>query len=768
MPGLIPSNLGNATQKALSRAGHLDLIRILRQGWRFVAFSVLVFLTLAVIYSVKAKRLYQATTRLLVLQQGGPPLPGAGGESGRLIGGDDYLPTHAAVIRSPMVVARAIEKVGLDDLPTPRAARDAGRDPIQEVIDNLPVSRPDRAAQILRLDYQAGSREEAVRTLAAITESYEEFLEDKYQKNNSEVVTLISSARDSLKKEIEGLERGYLEFRQTHPISTTDESGRSFMSRRVDQWDRLSNDAMVREVQLKSQLELGRELARDGAGFWAILHAMNKLGGDPGDGLLARASDPFFSGPSDYVRQLSREQQELAERYGPQYSKVQELQNQITRIQERMRESRNRLDQSETRDLLGALEKSLMSIVAMRAEVGRHFDADLDRAKKAENDLLTEANLRSNLERHRALFNTLVEQLKRAQLVGDYSSISSQVIEPPNALPWPVRPRVALIMALALAVGLCAGTGVAFLADRADERLRTVDEVRKVLDLPVLGVTPLLVGDQAGGMASAGLISHVQPWSPASEAYRAVRTNVELLRRSQRLQVILVTSPCAGDGKSTTASNLAISLAHAGRRVLLVDADLRRPTQDRIHDQARDRGLVHILKDLLPFHRVVKRSSIPSLDLVLSGPDCSNPAELLMKPELDQFLASVRETYDAVIIDSSPLLAVTDATIIGAVADGIVLVVRPGTVHRRDAERSMELLKSLGTPVVGTVINGGGREHGGYGYGYGYGAAGRDGVATVALAPGEEARADGDAPDPGANGHAVASGDAREPDDLLG
>jgi capsular exopolysaccharide synthesis family protein len=241
-------------------------------------------------------------------------------------------------------------------------------------------------------------------------------------------------------------------------------------------------------------------------------------------------------------------------------------------------------------------------------------------------------------------------------------------------------------------------------------------------------------------MGDIGLVSRLMPQSLWAEAYRSARTNLEFLRRGQSHQVILVASPCPGDGKSTTASNLALSLAQAGRKVLLVDADLRRPRQDRIHNASMDRGLVHVLQGVQTLEQVVQKTPDDNLDLITVGPIVSNPAELLTSPRLGEFLEDVRRSYHSVILDSSPLLAVTDASIIGGAVDGIVLVVLAPSVRRHEAARALEVLRVLGTPVIGTVINGiergrGGKGYGyggqayGYGYGYGYGyASGRSGI----------------------------------------
>jgi capsular exopolysaccharide synthesis family protein len=253
-------------------------------------------------------------------------------------------------------------------------------------------------------------------------------------------------------------------------------------------------------------------------------------------------------------------------------------------------------------------------------------------------------------------------------------------------------------------------------------------------DLVVLGQVALLPEVQSATMGPVALISYAKPRSYWAEAYRAIRTNIDFLRRrNQRLQVLLVTSFHAGDGKSTSTSNLAISFALAGRRVLLMDADLRRPSLERVHGLPSERGLSQLLKDLLPLHQGVQRSRIENLDVITAGPEVPNPAELLSTPHLVELLDEARQAYDVVLIDSPPLLAVADPAIVGAVVDGVVLVALPKTLRRHDVEHALELLRSLGTPILGMLINGIGHEDRGYGYSYGhygyYGSSG-DGGST--------------------------------------
>ena len=278
------------------------LIGVLRQGWRLIAISAVVCLTLAGLYVAAAKRVYQATTRLLVLQQGGRPLNMANSDPNRLMEGtDDYIPTHSMIVCSPMVVKQAIEKVGLEHLPTLLAAKRADKDPVEEAILNMKVTRPDRLAKIFRVDYQAGDRVETDRLVEALVASYQKFLGDTFQKNSGTVITLISKARDDLSKELKELEDQYLEFRRTNAnvIVGQGQEGRSFWASRLSRWDQAANEAMVKAVQLKTQLDLGRKLAGDGAELWAIAHAITQVGGDPNSLLALVTAGSSENGEAD-------------------------------------------------------------------------------------------------------------------------------------------------------------------------------------------------------------------------------------------------------------------------------------------------------------------------------------------------------------------------------------------------------------------------------------------------------------------------------------
>ncbi|HPT88750.1 MAG TPA: CpsD/CapB family tyrosine-protein kinase, partial [Bacillota bacterium] len=181
-------------------------------------------------------------------------------------------------------------------------------------------------------------------------------------------------------------------------------------------------------------------------------------------------------------------------------------------------------------------------------------------------------------------------------------------------------------------------------------------------------------------MAERKLIVHEQAKSPISEAYRTLRTNLQFSKIHDDLKLVMFTSSGPGEGKSTTAANTAVAMAQAGKRVLLVDCDLRKPVQHRIFGKKKD-GLSNLIVESLSLDQVIQSTEVPGLSLLTSGPIPPNPSELLGSAKMDDFLAVAKERFDLVILDASPVLAVTDACVLASKVDGIALVIASGKVR---------------------------------------------------------------------------------------
>jgi non-specific protein-tyrosine kinase len=279
------------------------------------------------------------------------------------------------------------------------------------------------------------------------------------------------------------------------------------------------------------------------------------------------------------------------------------------------------------------------------------------------------------------------------------------VVEPAEAAAVPVAPSVLLNTLAAAALGLLVVAGLAFLSDQLDDRIKDADGVREVTGLSNLGAINQMRGDR-GRSEIYRMATLLYPRSIIAEAYRALRVNIEFASIDQPVQTLLVTSAAPGEGKSVTAANLAVVFAQAGRRVLLVDADLRWPAVHRYFDVSNDRGLTTLLRgDASELDAVAHESEQPNLRLLTTGPLPPNPAEQLGSHRMQGIVELLRKEADVIIFDSPPLLAVADAAVVSAFADGSLLVIDSSQSHRRQVANAAIALTRAGAKVLGTVLN---------------------------------------------------------------
>jgi capsular exopolysaccharide synthesis family protein len=322
----------------------------------------------------------------------------------------------------------------------------------------------------------------------------------------------------------------------------------------------------------------------------------------------------------------------------------------------------------------------------------------------------------------------------------------------------PVSPTPARDAALALAAGLVLGLAAAFLRDYTDDTLRTKEDLDAATGgVPVLGIIPAIDEWRDRQTALLETVSH--PNSAASEAYRGLRTSIEFVAVDQKVDVIHVTSSTSGEGKSTTSANLAVTLARAGKRVILIDCDLRRPRLHHFFGMDNGVGFTSVVLGTTRIEDALQTvPGVPGLLVLPSGPPPPNPSELLSTKTVRTKLDALARSSDYVVIDSPPLLPVSDSVVISSLADVTLLVVTARTTARRSLHRSIEMLSQVNAPLEGLVFNGVGSE-GTYGYGYGYGytayAPSRtERAAARAKRDGTTAEANGSA-GPAANGSAA-------------
>jgi succinoglycan biosynthesis transport protein ExoP len=280
-----------------------------------------------------------------------------------------------------------------------------------------------------------------------------------------------------------------------------------------------------------------------------------------------------------------------------------------------------------------------------------------------------------------------------------------RVVEPAVPPETAVSPRPLQNAAIASFVGLLVAGTIAFAAEYLNDRFANADTVREVLGLPTLGEIVRMRWERRRS-DTYGLATLVFPRSPAAEAYRTLRTNIEFASIDAPLRSILVTSAVPGEGKSLTAANLAIAFAQTGKRVLLVDGDLRRPSVARLLRLDNAVGLTSLLRpEPITLARVLQRTDQDNLSVLSTGPTPPNPSELLGSDRMRLLVGQFESSFDLVVFDSPPLRAVTDASILSTLVDGTVVVVDAVISRQHTVRHSVDALRKANGKLLGVVLN---------------------------------------------------------------
>lgn len=447
------------------------------------------------------------------------------------------------------------------------------------------------------------------------------------------------------------------------------------------------------------------------------------------------------------INELSVTVAQLAASYGPENPRVTEVQIQMVKLQEQLDASRRSLEEKLKMDY----DRAGRDNEAMKAALNQAKTEAVEQDQAA----IQYHILKQNVDTAKLLYTEFLQKTNQANLEVAQQRNNVSIIQPAKLPKSPDGPTQGLTVLLASLLSLTGSAGLAFLLENFDRTIKNVADVNRFTQLPTLGVIPSVTGrkdrrfiqkenkqsknkqisitangstdglpyessvynlrflpSSRGGKRSRGhssnngeLVTTFDQWSSIAEAYRAIRTSVLLSNTGTPPKTILITSSQPGEGKTTTVINTAISLAQLGASVLIIDADLRKPSTHKGFGVRRGRGLSTCLKDGLGTEGMIQKLSIPNLSLLPCGPIPPNPAELISSERMKGLLKQLAERYNHILIDSPPLMYVTDPVILSTLVDGVILVVHGGKSTRDVVCQSRTMLTTVGAKIFGVVLN---------------------------------------------------------------
>jgi capsular exopolysaccharide synthesis family protein len=401
---------------------------------------------------------------------------------------------------------------------------------------------------------------------------------------------------------------------------------------------------------------------------------------------------------------------ELGTQFGPAYPKLAQIDNQLKEIDVQLA--------VESRKVGGKIKGQYLAAQQRENMLHDALEKQKQEANKLNESAIEFSLLKRDLDTNRQLYEGLLEKLKEAGVSAGLRSNNFRIVDVARVPMGPIEPNIPRNLAFAFMLGLTSGVGLAFLLEGLDNTVRTTEQAQMISGLAPLGMIPL--GSRtareggpnakrlviASSKEAVELITQVRPQSQMAESYRALRTSLLLSNLGAPPKVIMVTSALPQEGKTTTSINCAVVLAQKGIRVLLIDADLRRPSIHKTLGMGPRSGLSNVLTGSATLEQAITRSSIlPNLDVLPAGTPPPNPAELLASTNMRDVLQELRGRYDHVVVDTPPTLSVTDAVVLSPRADAIVLVIRSGQTTKQALRRSRDILMQVNAKVSGVLLN---------------------------------------------------------------
>jgi capsular exopolysaccharide synthesis family protein len=683
-----------------------------------VVFAFVFGVTALVTYSTKP--VYESEGKLVFTKKSGASslssLSQQMGELGALTNLSNPVDTESEIIRSYPIVIKTITTLKLTD--------NQGKQLSLEVFLKKLKLKTVRGTDVMQLSYRSTNPQEAADVVNYLMKYY---LESNVRTNRTEA----RSAREFLSKQLPEVEHRVTKaemnlrrFKENNRVVALDVEAKTSLeslgklNESITQSQGELAAALTRSVALQNEMKLGTQQAvnlstlSQSPGVQQVLTEYQKTQSE-----LAVARS-LYTGDNPKVVDLAMKETSLKklleERVGQTVGNFESLSKQNLQIGE--------LKQALTQDLVKS-EVERLALTKQVEELQRVFIVNRKRLDSLPRLEQQQLQLQRQLTVAQITYQEFLKQFQLVQVLENQNVGNSRIISGALVPERPISPKIPLNLALGGFLGVILGAGTALVLESMNQSLKNIEEANRLLGFPLLGTIPQYgeknPKNRQEGRQELPLLDN--PYSPVSTSFEMLQTNLGFTVSDKELRVILVTSATPGEGKSFVAANLALAAAYVGRRVLLVDADMRRPRQHRIWEIHNLLGLSNILAGQAQLENAVQEVS-PLVNMLPAGKIPPNPVALLDSQRMATLVEEASKDYDFVIIDTPPLTAVTDPLIVGKYVDGLLLVVRPGQVEYSAVTAAKSLLNQAKVPILGMVVNGIGKEsgYGGYYYASGY------------------------------------------------
>jgi capsular exopolysaccharide synthesis family protein len=628
------------------------------------------------------------------------------------------LDTEVRILRSDLLALQVIKQLNLDRLPEFGGHGGPTSSSLEMTTDTL---QPDseRAnlllgafkgslrvllepnTRIIDVHFRSPNKELSARVVNTLANTYiEQNFKTRFE-STMQASDWLSRQLVDLQMKVETSQEKLVKYQKEHQILGIDEK-QNITTAKLDELNKELTIAESERMEKESIYQLAAAGDTEPAAAVANGAAQNKDFANT-SGLL----DKLQAQKAD----LQIQSAQLGTQFGPAYPKISQINNQLHEIDAQI--------QAEMKKVAGRLRGDYLASLQRENMLRAAFEQQKQQENKLNESSIEYSLLKRDFETNRTLYEGLLQKLKEAGVTAGLRSNNIREVDVARTPGGPAEPNIPRNLGFAFVLGLTSGIGLAFLLEGIDNTVRTPEQAQAISGLPSLGMIPLGSKNNADSGAKAGpglmvaaskeaveLITQSRPQSQMAESYRALRTSLLLTSLGAPPKTILITSALPREGKTTTSINTAIVLAQKGVRVLLIDADLRRPSIHKTLGMGPRVGLSNVLTGGATLQQATMRSPVlPNLYVLPAGTPPPNPAELMASVQMNDMLTQLRDQYDHIVVDTPPTLSVTDAVVLSTRADAVVLVIRSAQTTKPALRRARDILAQVNARVSGVLLN---------------------------------------------------------------